>query len=210
MDELDPENNPENQDSNPEPQKSDFWPLIPKLISLPPIFHSLESDGPFQECLLCKKSLASVASTYMVERIFRGTEPIVEYAICTDCQHKNSDELSDSSRQAMMELFGSIDQEARLQQLRERLEDGKEDAWIDTCVLTGKPRSECKGFHVIAKCTGFDLELGFMPFMLSDDAIKQITALMSAQTRKQMDDFMDNFSMPPEFAEDPDLVPLFL
>ena len=146
----------------------------------------------------------------MVERIFRGTEPIVEYAICTDCQAKNSDELSESSRQAMMELFASIDQEARLQHLRDRLEDGIEDPWNDTCVLTGKARSECNGYHVIAKCRGFDLELGFTPFMLSDDAIKQITALMSAQTRKQMDDFMDNFSMPPEFAEDPDLVPLFL
>ena len=194
----------------PAAEEFDTWPFVPRLCQIPSIFHSLEFDGPFQKCLLCQADLSSPLSEYMIERIFRGTEPIVEYAICLACQKQAAGEMSTASMQAIQGLFAAVDHEARSERLRSHLEDGKTDAWIDECLLTGKRRSECKGYQIITKCSSTEMELGVMPFMLSDDAAKQIAAVISQQTRGHMDDFMDHFGMPPEFSADPDWMPIFL
>ena len=43
---------------------------------------------------------------------------------------------------------------------------------------------------------------------ISAEATEQIAKRLSKQTRDRLDDFMDNFTMPPEFAADPDFAPI--
>lgn len=188
----------------------DPWPLIPRLLEIPEIFHSLERDGPFEQCLLCQTALLDSTTGYMIERIFRGAEPIVEYAICASCQEEASGQMSVSSMQQIQQLFGAIDLEARAERLRPHKHDGNADAWLNECFLTGKLRSDCRGYQVITKCSNMNIELGLLPIMLSDDAAKQISAAMSQETRGYMDDFMEHFGMPPEFSLDPEWTPVFI
>ena len=67
-----------------------------KHVPIPPVFHSLELGGPFRECLICEGNLLDCDSPkrYMIERIFRGTEPILEYAMCQACHHDMSQQIS--------------------------------------------------------------------------------------------------------------------
>ena len=64
----------------------------------------------------------------------------------------------------------------------------------------------------MAMCQGDELLVGVgSPMMISGVAMRQIAELLSEQTRGWMDDFVgDNFGMPPEFCDNPDLMPLFI
>ena len=125
-------------------------------------------------------------------------------------QEEANQEMSIASRQQVMQLFEAVDHEARLRRLARHQDDEHVDAWIEHCLLTGKHRSECHGYQIISKCSNLEIEVGLLPVMLSDEAAKRISSLMSQQTRGFMDDFMDRFGMPPEFSADPEWTPVFL
>ena len=100
----------------------DFWPIQPRLVPIPKAFHSLELDGPFQTCLQCGGDLLT-ADRYMIERVFKGTEPIVEYAMCSYCVDDASSELSAESLRNVREHFlRNLDVHARVERLRPLLE----------------------------------------------------------------------------------------
>ena len=76
-----------------------------RTVPIPPVFHSLETDGPFDACLRCSRPLLDGEVAYMIERVFKRDEPIIEYAICMRCAESSSSELSDDSRQAIKIWF---------------------------------------------------------------------------------------------------------
>ena len=202
---------------------SHLWPLVPKHCPIPAEFHSLELDGPFQKCLICHTELVSCGQ-YFVERVFRGTEPILEYAICGPCQTEMTSELSRDSLARMEEFFASIDTESRVNRLRgllpatgeyEGLDDWDSDSkisdvepWFAECLVTKKKRSQCRGYQLIGSFSGNQLELGHAPFMLSSDVTEELSSLMSKTTRDRMGDFIGTyFGMPPEFQDNPSFWP---
>lgn len=189
------------------------WPDIPEFCSVDRQFHSLELDGPFTNCMVCNVELSDFRVNYFIERIFSGTEPIVEYAMCLPCQMQLSSELSEESTTAIQKFFAGVDFQARIDRLRSHVNSGEQNLapWLDECLVTGKKRSECRTYQIVCQCEGPDMQVGVTPFMLSDDAVAQATKVLSKQTRDRMGDFMgDHFGMPPEFCETPDFFPVLI
>lgn len=201
----------ENRESDvSDDDEQDYWPLIPRHRTIPREFHSL-ADGPFQKCMLCEDDLSHPAKRYFVERIFRGKEPIVEYAMCLNCQESISSELSEDSQRNIQQFFERVDYNSRIERLRRHVDDEGIEAWIDTCVVTGKRREDCRGYQIVAICQGTELESAMAPLMLSDEAVEAVMKVISKQTRDRLDDFMgDHFGMPPEFCERPEFFPVLM
>lgn len=186
------------------------WPIIPQWMEIPPIFHSVQHEGPFRRCVICQCDLLSPSSQYMIEKVVRGSEAIVEYAMCLACQAETAGQMSADSTERIQQLLMSVDHESRTQRLIGHLKDADFDAWLRECLVSGIPRLECHGYQIMARCAGGDMELGLAPLMISDNVAKQFASLLSEQTRKQMDDFLDLFGMPPEFTSNPEWTPFFV
>ena len=154
---------------------SDETPALPELIyhePIPAILQSLEADGPFVKCNFCERQLAAadneLATTFMVERVFRGSEPIIEYAMCWNCRHGMSDGMSEESMQRVSAYFNEhVDLEARAMQLVDQYRhDSSETHWFDHCVITKQPRSEFENYQVIGMCSGSGVLLGLSESLL--------------------------------------------
>lgn len=190
---------------------NDFWPMQPRLIAIPKIFHSLEHDGPFRNCIQCGCDLAS-AGQYLIERVFKGPEPIVEYAMCGSCVEDASAELSVESQQKVREHFlRNVDVHSRVERLRPLLEAEDSAPWLNECILTGITAQDCRERQICGWFEGDQMRLDYAPFMLSGRAVEEIVDQLSEQTRGWMQDFVDeNFGLPSEFVDNPDLMPLLI
>lgn len=200
-----------NSEEDVEGNADDIWPVFPRFRDIPATFHSLEAEGPFERCTGCGRSLQDPDCRYAIERIFRGTEPIVEYAMCMECQDGICEELSAESLQRVRAFFQGIDHSSRLARLQRHSGDDDIEPWIGECIVTGKRRSECSAYQVVAVCRGMFIEVSAAPLMISDEGIEQVMELMSKKTRDRMEEFLgDTFGMPPEFCENPDFFPVLL
>jgi hypothetical protein len=182
-------------------------------VPIPAAFHSLELDGPFEKCLLCDCELRSSGQPYMIERVFKRAEPIIEYAMCQSCITTSNEELSTESRQSIREWFqASFNPLTRLREMDRYRDDSDVQSLFSECAITGTAAGNCQERQIMAMCQGDRLIVGFgSPMMLSGAAIEQIVELLSEQTRGWMQDFVsDNFGMPPEFCDSPDMLPLLI
>ena len=182
-------------------------------VEIPTSFHSVEHDGPFTKCLMCNGELVANGKDYMIEKVYRGTEVILELAMCTDCREGCGKSMSVESMEAIQKYFESnLDAETRIRELYHApsANTNNVDAWIETCVLKGKSIDDLREYQVIAYCNGNELIKGFFPIMISGDAVEEISELLSEQSKGWMDDFVgDNFGMPSEFL-DPSFRPVLL
>lgn len=181
----------------------DYFPPFARFVPIPQEFHSLFNDGPFEKCLECERPLLTGNEPYVIERIFRGTEPIVELAICLHCRSSISDDMSELSRQRITAFLEErVVWEDRLDLLNE--ENSDPSVWFDNCVITKTPKIECSEYQIVGLCRGDQLALGPLPILVSGGAIEQINRLISKPTRDRMDDFRDtHFGMPSEFRDLP-------
>ena len=175
-----------------------------EYIPLPPLFHSDQRDGPFETCTVCDRELLIDGVQYIVEKAVRKGETIFEFAICFDCHENLADDLSAESQRRIDAHFGErVDIVERRKALLERAPD---DAypWLETCLLTKKPRAECKEFQLFAQCDGGDLLFAYMPYMISGEGMEGLIRLLSKRTRETLDDFTGRYlGMPPDFASPP-------
>ena len=184
-------------------------------IPIPPIFHQLH-DGPFQRCMICDGELIEADRRYVVERIFRDSEPILEYALCLDCHGQLAEEISEESMQRLQQYFEeNLDLERLLRRSLELAGADEIDPWLDECLLTGQAASECRERQVFAHCQGDQLLLGapnfLSPMMLSGSAVEAISDQLSETTRGWMDDFVgEHFGMSPDLIDAPDWTPMLL
>ena len=189
----------------------DLWPLYPRLVPIPEIFHSLEHDGPFRTCLQCEADLHQT-HRYLIERVFKGHEPIVEYAMCSSCVEASSAELSAESLEMVRQYFlENADLQSRVDRFRPLAEEDDVAPWLSECLFTGTAADDCQERQLCGWFEGDRLRLEFAPFMLSGKAVEAIAEQLSEQTRGWMEDFVgDNFSLPSEFCDDPSLMPLLI
>ena len=191
-------------------EEFELWPFVPRLAPIPTVFHSL-ADGPFTRCMICERDLTEPSVRYLVERIFRGKEPIVEYALCFECQEGMCSELSEESLQRIEQFYQQLDFEARVERLRPHAESQDVSPWLENCLVTDNHVDDCHGYQIMGVFQGPYVELSAIPMMLSSEAVEQILKLLSKKTRERLDDFMgDHFGMPPEFCEHPDFFPVLL
>ena len=151
----------------------------------------LDSFGkPFERCVDCGEDLGLRA--HAIERHFRDGECVFEFAICSDCAETGSGELSEDSREALLEFVASRRSQARGPR---------------SCCLCAEARpAEAMGDHSIVayRIAG----LGAAPMMICDSCTEEMQELLSEQTRGWMDDFRSrNFPGVPEGLDQPLLLP---
>ena len=178
--------------------------LPQRWIDIPKQFHSLYHEGPFPRCVDCDRDLLNEPTQYFIERVFRGSEPICEMAMCLDCREQIAEELSEESMQKMkMFTDERFDPHMRLEQAGEWDPDCVE-RWIDHCALNKTPKSECREYQLLGFCIGNQMAVDILPLMVSGKAIEEMQRMLSKKTRERLGQVIDDyFGMPPEFADNP-------
>jgi len=142
---------------------------------LPPIPKELLSayeEGPFKTCSYCSRDLAEVPFPHTVEKVFRGTETIVEFALCIPCIQSLRRELSKESLQAMDRF------------VKNRFPPPEDD----TCLGCRKPRAELKSYKLSGLCGGGRLLLPEV-VMICEECAETVAEQLSQKTRDRLDDF---------------------
>lgn len=185
-------------------------------VPIPKLFQSVEKEGPFTECIQCGGNLLDSGRQYVIEKVFRGTEPIIELAMCLNCRDDSGECMSEESAEALQAFFesrASFSDRVHQLLLRGQPDSDQEsiDDWVDRCFFSGQPRSEMREFQVVALCSGGEIIRDFFPIMISGKIMEEIAEVLSEQTKGWMDDFIEtNFGMPPEFCEPPEFRPVLI
>lgn len=182
--------------------------MLTKMTPIPQDFYSFESKAPFTHCLQCNKSLLENDTIYFVEKAIRnypdmGVQDVIfDYAICADCGMKMRNELSAKSLRHMEDYFAThVDMDKRREQLAGLHEFTKDD-WMGQCLVTGQQRSICTEYQIVGHFIGDKLFAGDAPYMLSMEAIDEISNGLSNESIDQLNQFRDdNIDLPPELKD---------
>lgn len=68
---------------------------------IPELLHSVYEDRPFAICTRCGESLVHFDQGYMISKMFKAGECLMEHAICQPCHEGLVAEYSDESKQAL-------------------------------------------------------------------------------------------------------------
>ncbi|MFY0605494.1 MAG: hypothetical protein JXR10_02195 [Cyclobacteriaceae bacterium] len=171
---------------------------------IPEPFHSFKTDGPFTHCIECEKYLLD-GEDYMIEKAcrqypgFKATDVIFDCAICMECAMNMQKDISEESKQTMQSFLGNHFNSSRRQALvRENRDD---NALIEECLVSGKKKSDCNEYQIFALCKGGVINPQFRPYMISGEALEQLTEMLSAKTKENLGGFFNK-----HFSPDPDLV----
>ena len=179
------------------------------MSEIPPSFHSLEHDEPFQKCLACEKRFDELSDPYKITKVFKGTECVFEYAMCLPCQQELAQSFSEESRQTMMNFF---EQNPHISKRSEKLgesQDHKE--WTRRCATCDTALAEVNDYSIA--CMGFGNHMVYDPFpmMVCSQCERDLQSKLSKSTRDSWDKFiLDNFEGPPADALKPDGVPMLV
>lgn len=178
-------------------------------IEIPPILCSSDTGAPIERCMVCDKYLLDEGTPYFIEKSVRryasmqAQQVIFEYAVCLPCSVALHESLSEESRARTTRY---LMENGRIEGRREKLSRLDNSAagigqWLDRCLLKDTPIDQAQEYQIVAQCAGRKLQLHDMPFVLSLEAIEELTGLLSAKSRGEMDDFIGRyFSGPPEVA----------
>ena len=193
---------------------------------IPPIFQSVEFDGPFQKCLICNREFYHDDQTpYVIEKIFVRAEAIVEMAVCLNCLTEMNGEMSEESsltvknefenkvdwelRASLITTIGTETNQDSNSEANEIPQPPKVERWIENCLLDGTPRDQCRNYQICGLFIGNQIILGQLPYVLSGTAAGRISEKLSKKTRDQMGDFLETyFGMPPELCSPSGPVPV--
>ena len=182
--------------------------MIDEVTDIPAVFHSFSDKNAFQYCISCATNLRDTDTEYLIEKAFRrysgfDTQDVIfEYAMCLSCAERMREELS---RESMRNIRNFFDQRVDFYGRRQEMlyEYGLNcDAWLDRCIVTGKPRAELQEYQIYGHCRGDRFLFSYMPYMISDEAVDSMTGLLSEKTKGEIDRFIDeNFGLPPELKQ---------
>jgi hypothetical protein len=172
--------------------------------NIPKQLHSDLSDDAFCNCVMCDIDLMASQVPYLIEKAFKRAPDgslytIFEFAICMDCAQKTQDQMSRESLAKIQEYFAERTNLIERNEAKFENEELDFESWVDECVLSNKRISECDEFQVLATCQGDQMDMGVFPYALSGDEAEKMQELLSAQTKDEMDDFMNrHLDLPPE------------
>ena len=166
-------------------QECDAYAPVPEL------FWSLETGRPFVKCTLCGATLLKPGINYAIQKSFSGTETIFECAICLPCDKAIQKEVSKKSMQLIHHYFEEhVDFQTRGQQMLSM--NGMDvEKWVQHCVIKGTPKNECKEYMLCGWCIDEDMAFINMPFLVSGEAVDELTSLLSPQTRGVLEGIND-------------------
>ena len=197
-----------------EPESDSDKPIsITRFLEIPKILHSVEKDMPFQKCIQCGQELLTSNQYYVIEKVVRRNEVIIELAMCLNCRSAQSDEGMSEASAAVMQQFiqDKINFEQRMR-LMSHVNDGDSiDPWLERCILSDQPSQIFSEYQIVGLCKGPFLQRDFYPALISGKAVEELSDLLSKETRDWMDDFVgENFGMPSEFCQPPSYTPSLL
>ncbi|RMH70637.1 MAG: hypothetical protein D6675_08710 [Gemmatimonadetes bacterium] len=176
-----------------------------EYIEIPHQFYSDLTEKPFTHCIECGQPLGEPGIQYIIEKAIKNypgqqmTDTLFEYAMCLDCYWEMAQSLSQLSQERIAAYFEQrVDLVLRRQQLAQ-LGFERIEPWISNCVITGKPASETSEYQIIGQFDGPHLLYTYLPFMISGDVMEDVAKLLSAETRRELDNFGErHFGPPPE------------
>ena len=176
-------------------------------VPVPKIFYSFEKEGIFTNCSVCDSFLLEEGVSYFIEKAFKGTEVIFEYAMCDNCREGMGEEISLESMMNLGNYFmENVDMHERYETLIAQF-DNSIKPWVEKCLFTEKQRGECESYQICALCEGSKLIVSFLPFMVSSGAAEEMQELMSKKTRESFDGFIRDVLNPPVDFKD---IPVFI
>ena len=187
----------------------DAFDFTPEMTEIPEVFHNSLEKKPFENCLSCNKYLLEDGTPYVIEKAIRNykehqvKDVIFEYALCMDCMENMREAMSRESLERMEHYFMSqVDPLERQLQLLNN-ETLNIDPWIDACMIKGTPREELDEYQICCQCDGKNMVFTIMPYLVGGQAMEEMAELLSAKSRGEIDDFMDdNFGLPPELKKE--------
>jgi hypothetical protein len=182
--------------------------LVKEYIPVPKTFHSFASGKPFDRCVVCEKHLLENGTQYVIEKAikkypgFGAQDVIYEYAMCIGCTTRMREALSGESLVVIDQYF---DARVNLVERRNRMlrtAGLNVEAWLSHCLLTGTPREDLSEYQLYAHCDGPDMLFSYLPYVISAQALSDLSNLISAETKDILDDFIDeHFGLPPELKQ---------
>jgi len=170
---------------------------------IPKEFYSFDTGKLFSECMICGRDLLTSGVTYMIEKSIRrypdldASETIYDYAICMPCAVEQKKAMSEESLRRIEQYFTNGFQNGAA-----FIGDMTMEQRLEKCLIYGKPIGEMSEYVLQAACVGNKLSDSLPPFVIGQKAMNEISELLSAKTRDEIDGFIDrHFSGPPEFRE---------
>lgn len=189
----------------------DEFYMPPGFMDIPPQLFDSETNSPIRFCKICGKDLIESQSDYLIQKSFRRfpehrlDEVLFEFAICSECNRKMHNELSEESKK-MMEKY--MEEEIHHADPMERMMKLSSEEKADFreltghCAVTGKSLDELEEYTIIAQGKGSRLVLGILPLTVSYEAQEGLNELLSQKTRDFLDGFTkEHFSGPPGIEE---------
>lgn len=177
------------------------------VTDIPDIFLPYGQSDPFTHCINCNTYLLQNDTEYVVEKAIRhyqkldASDVIFEYAMCMNCAEQIRKELSHESLQAIQRFMA----DSRMLDSRQRLikeNNWNIDDWLSHCAVNGQKIEDQDEYQIFAHCRGDQLVFSAMPYMISGAAVEEMSELLSAKTRDELDRFVDdNFGLPPELKQ---------
>lgn len=175
------------------------------LVEIPKVFYSDATGMPFGHCIQCGAPLLKSGTHYFIEKAIKNypqlesTDTIIEYAICYPCYMEVRKSLSQQSQQRIEAYF--LENVNLYERMKSVLDPGNRDpdAWLSQCIIKGIQRRTAPEYQIMCECTGDRMHLSLAPYMVSIQAMDEITDLLSAQTLDALNGFYnDHLGLPPE------------
>lgn len=183
-------------------------------IPIPEPFRSDETHDFLRQCMVCEKELIESGSQYLIEKSFVRPlgvdlhETLFEYAICMDCALQMRQQLSKASLERM-DQFMQEGMQHDPRQLPEYLADPAQlEQWLSACAFSGQQVSELQEYQIMAVCQGDQMMVApdaahqRMPLLIGGPTMDKLVALLSEETKEELDRFRDLMGgVPPEWEE---------
>jgi len=158
-----------------------------------PLFRSTEHDGPFPRCCSCSLPFDEVP--YQVSKHFKKDEPIIEFAICLDCNMNLVEEFSEESKAAAQRFYTT---ELTFDAAQERVErDGDTiENWVACCNVCERERAKLDRYSLNARFEKSNLLYEPPPICLCEKCEERFSEGLSKKTREIRDGFMKDHVIP--------------
>lgn len=181
----------------------DFQNYITSYTPIPKIFQSFETNAPIDRCADCDNYLLEDGTRYIIQKAFRGSEVILEFAWCLKCHAQIMEVYSKETRNRFWDFFlDRVNMEERGKKLLDEHWTTLEP-WISSCMTCDTKRDKCSSYILIGDCDGPDLLYQYMPYLICETCELALNDCMSAKSRDIWDDWIgENLDVPPAIRQD--------
>lgn len=177
-------------------------------IEIPERFYSDSEGKPFENCLICNKYLLKKGTSYIIEKALKTYQEykfhttVYEYAICHDCYLKMQQRMSEESKMNLQNYFMNVMNKKSQEPVIMEISEFNLNNWLSKCFIKGSPVSQMKEYQIVAQFEGSKMILSTPPMIIGEEAMNELSALLSEKTIDEMNDFREKFLSPPPDLEE--------